>query len=289
MAEKKKTSFQFKFPEFLFVILILLSGLVLGFSSGGFIVNFSKIGFSLLSTVEKSVFTVTDGIKSTFGAVSELGHLKKDYDELTKKLENFEEMQRSNAEIRKENERLREQLGFSTSLEQENYPAQIISRDVDKMYACLIINKGSANGIQKNMPVIAYQDGNIGLVGKVIQVGKFTSSIMPVYNLNCTISARIQNTRDLGLISGLGDSDQPLSMQYIKKRVLNELHYGDIIVTSGENDNYMRDIPIGTISQIRVLDYNSSLDIDVTPAINFSRIETVVVVNMKETNVNKEN
>jgi rod shape-determining protein MreC len=284
---KTRISFKFKMPEFLLIILMLVSGVCLGFSSGGFVVNFSRIGFSIVSTVEKGVFTVTDTIKNTFGAVKELSELKKDYDELSKKLENYQQMQRSNAEIRKENEQLKEQLEFSESVEQKNFPAQIISRDVDKLYASLIINKGSVNGINKNMPVIAYQNGNVGLVGKIVEVGKFTSRIIPVYSLNCTISARIQNTRDLGLVTGMGTDDEPLSMLYIKKRVLNDLHFGDVIVTSGENGNYMRDIPLGTISKIRVLDYDSSLNIELTPIIDFSRLEIVIVVDQSQTNDRK--
>ena len=197
------------------------------------------------------------------------------------------QLQRSNADITKENARLREQLDFSLSLEEKNFPAQIISRDLDSAYSYLTIDKGSVHGIKKNMPVVAYQNGNQGLVGKVIQVGAFTSQIMPIYNVDNSVSARIQNTRDLGLVNGLGSQDQPLLMQYIRKRVLDDLHYGDIIVTSGENNNYMRDIPIGTISKITVLDYNSSLNIEVTPILDFARLETVIVVNQKELNDKK--
>ena len=96
------------------------------------------------------------------------------------------------------------------------------------------------------------------------------------------VSTRIQNTRDLGLVSGLGSQDQPLILQYIRKRVLPELNYGDIIVTSGENDNYKRDIPVGTISKIETISYNSSLYIEILPIIDFSRLENVVVINPKE-------
>ena len=137
------------------------------------------------------------------------------------------------------------------------------------------------------MPVIAFQNGNQGLVGKVVQVGNFTSQIMPIYNINNIVSARIQNTRDLGLVNGLGSQDQPLLMQYIRKSVVDELSYGDIVVTSGENDNYMRDIAIGTITKITTLDYNSSLNIELIPIIDFARLENVVVVNQKELNDRK--
>lgn len=288
MATKNKTSFRFRFSEFLLIGLILISSFLLAFSSGKFVLNFKQIGFSVLSTFEKGVHTVVDGVSNTVNAVSELRKLKKDYNELVIKLEHYEQMQRSNADITKENSRLKEQLDFSVSLEEKNIPAQIISRDLDNAFSYLTIDKGCVNGIKKNMPVIAYQNGNQGLVGKVIQVGTFTSQIMPIYNTNNIVSARIQNTRDLGLVNGFGSQDQPLLMQYIRKRVLEELSYGDIVVTSGENDNYMRDIPIGSISKITVLDYNSSLNIELTPIIDFSRLETVIVVNQKELNDRKQ-
>ena len=284
---KKQNGFKFRFPEFLLIGLLLISNIVLNFSSGGFILNLKKIGFSAISTVEKGVHIVTHGIGDTFSAVKELKQLKKDYNDLVIKLENYEQMQRSNADIRKENERLREQLDFAISLDEQNYPAQIISRDFDNVYTYLTIDKGSVNGIKKNMPVIAFQNGNRGLVGKVVQVGTFTSQVMPVYNLNYIVSARIQNQRDLGLVNGTGSQDKPLLLQYIRKNVASELSYGDIIVTSGENDNYLKDIPIGTISKIISLDYNSSLNIELIPIIDFSRLENVVVVNQKQLNDRK--
>lgn len=284
MAQKHRVSFRFKFSEFVFLILIISSSLMLAFSSGSFVLNFKRLGFSVLSTIESGVHSVVTGVKDTVNAVGELKDLKREYNELVLKLENYQQMQRSNADIKKENERLKEQLDFSISLEEQNFPAQIIARDLDNAYSYLTINKGSVHGIKKNMPVIAFQNGNHGLVGKVIQVGTFTSQIIPVYNVNYMVSARIQNTRDLGLINGLGSLEQPLQLQYIRKRIVDELNYGDIVVTSGENDNYMRDIPIGTISKITSLDYNSSLNIELIPILDFARLENVIVVNQKEIN-----
>ena len=110
---------------------------------------------------------------------------------------------------------------------------------------------------------------------------------MPVYNMDYIVSARIQNSRDLGLVNGQGNQDRPLLMQYIRKKVAEELSFGDVIVTSGENDNYLKDIPIGTISKIISLDYNSSLNIELTPIIDFSRLENVIVVNQKQLNDRK--
>jgi len=77
MAMHIRTPFRFRFPEILLVVLLAVSGTCLGFSSGGFVVNFSRVGFSIVSTVEKGVFTVTNTVKNTVGAVKKLSELKK--------------------------------------------------------------------------------------------------------------------------------------------------------------------------------------------------------------------
>lgn len=263
---------------------------MMSFSSGGFVVNFKQIGFNIFSSAENVINRVTSSVTSTFTAVKNLAKLHEEYELLTEKLKDYEYMQRTNSDIRKENARLKEQLGFAQNLEYKNYPAQIISRGADNLYSTLTINKGSKDGIKKNMPVIAIQQGSIGVVGKIVSVGRFTSEVMPLFDFNCSISARVQNTRDVGLVAGNGSEQMPLSLKYIKKsareRVMGEgsLRFGDVIVTSGENENYMADIPIGTISKIAVLDYDTSLEIELTPIIDFSRLETVVVVEQREKN-----
>ncbi len=279
MAQRKRL--HFRLPLFVFVFLVILSGTMLALSSGGFIVDFKTLGFTVFSSMQKGVSAVGNGIKGAVSAVNEIRVLRKEYERLTEQLHNYEYMQQANADMRKENERLREQLGFTERFEYTNFPAQIIGRDPNSQYSALTISKGSRHGIRKNMPVIAVQNGTVGLVGKIISVGYVTSLVMPVYDYDCNVSARIQKTRDVGIVSGLGSGDLPLSMEYIKKRVLAELQYGDIIVTSGENDNYLKDIAIGSISRITVQDYDSSLNIELTPIIDFARLETVIVVDMK--------
>ncbi|WP_288583710.1 rod shape-determining protein MreC [uncultured Treponema sp.] len=279
-----RRSFSFSFAEFVFLILLFLSGLALAFSGGGFVVNFQRVGFSVVTSLQKAVYSVCDGVSGVFTAVAELKSLKAENQELKEKLKNYEFLQRNNTEIRKENERLREQLQFATHIEQKNFPAQIIGRNPDNIYSGITINKGSRSGIKKGMSVIAVQNGTTGLVGKIVTVGLETSLVMPVYDSKCVVSSRIQNTRDIGLVNGSGNANSPLQMKYIKKRVLSELNFGDIVVTSGETDNYVADIPVGTITNIMVVEYDSSLNIEITPVVDFARLETVIVTDLKEPN-----
>ena len=282
--DSSKHSFRFGLSELLLIVFVLFSGVMLAFHSGGFVISVQKVGFTVLSSLQKGVNAVTSGVGETVNAVHELARLREENRELIERLKNYEILQRTNSEIRKENERLKEQLDFSVRFQEKNYPAKIIGRNPDSLYSAFTINKGSRHGIRKNMPVLAVQGGIVGLVGKVVTVGAGTSLVMPIYDSKCTVSARIQNTRDIGLVTGDGSADAPLSMSYIKKRVLDELNYGDLIVTSGDGGNYMSDIPIGAISEIKVLDYDSSLSIKVMPIIDFSRIENVIVSDLREVN-----
>lgn len=283
MVSIKKT-LKIRTAELLLAFLILFSGGMLAFSSGSFIMNFGRIGFSVVSTVQEGAFNVFGYAKKFFSSIHDIAVLQKEYKLLSEKLKDYEYMQRNNTEIRKENERLKEQLQFATDLEYRNIAAQIIGRNPDNLYSGITIGKGSKSGIKKGMPVIAIQNGNIGVVGKVVTVGISTSLVMPIYDSKCNISARIQNTRDIGIATGNGSYDKPLSLNYIRKRVLDDFNHGDLIVTSGENDNYMKDIPIGRISRITVLDYDSSLSIEIDPVIDFMRLENVLVVDRKSVN-----
>lgn len=284
MAYREKKSHRFKVPEFILALMILFSGLMFGLSTGGFIINFNKVGFTVFSTMQKGVYIVADDVVKFFTSIHEIVVLEKEYKILEEKLKDYEYMQRSNAEIRKENERLKEQLGFASNYEYKNIAAQIIGRDVDAIFSGITIDKGTKNGIRKGMPVIAVQNGNVSVVGKVVTVGLTTSQVMPIYDLKCNISGRIENTRDVGIVSGTGSAYSPLKMRYIRKRDAVGLNFGDIVITSGENGNYMKNIPIGRISKINVLDYDSNLDIELDPIIDFSRLETVLVVDQSSEN-----
>ena len=244
--------------------------MLLGFSGGGFVVNFNKVGFSVISLIQKGSSSAISAVTGIVTSIRDIAVLQKEYKELSEKLKDYEFMQRNNVEIRKENERLREQLQFASEIEYKNIPAQIIGRDPDNLYSGITINKGARSGIKKGFPVIAIQSGNVGIVGKVVTAGLDTSLVMPVYDTKCNISARIQNS--------------PLNLQYIRKRVFDSLNHGDIVVTSGENGNYVKDVPIGRISKIKILDYDSSLSIELEPVIDFLRLENVLVVDQKNLN-----
>ena len=267
----KHRRFSFKAQRDLFLLLayILAAGLFLSFSSGGFVVNFRRIGFSVVSGIQRGVYSCASFFSGTVNAVRELSDLREKYRALEKRLENYEAMQRSNAEIRRENERLRELLAFTENLPHRNIPAEIIGRDPSNMYS--------------GMTVIAFQNSPAGgLVGKVVQVGVTTAMIMPLYDFQCYIPARLEDTRFHGLVNGQGDAESPLVMRYVPKRGQGEIRAGERIVTSGESRTYPAGISVGIVSGITSNDYENSIEILVQPAVDFAKLDTVFLLDPEE-------
>lgn len=278
--QKRQLPFKFRLDSFLLVIYLLISGIFLAFSSGGFVVNFKDIGFSLMSGAQRGVYSVSSFFSGTVTAIKELSDLKQKYETLSKRLEDYELLQRSNADIRVENDHLKSLLGFSESIPIKNIPAEIVGRDPNNLYSGITINRGAKHGIKKNMPVISFQGSNSGLVGKVVQVGRTTSLVMPVYDYQCFVSARLETSRYDGLVNGQGSSDSPLAMKYVKKRAKDEITIGEKILTSGENNNFPKNVPIGFVTKVKGSDYETSIDLEVEPVIDFSRLENVFVLDM---------
>ncbi|MGP1438049.1 MAG: rod shape-determining protein MreC [Treponema sp.] len=281
---------KFNFDIFLFAILLFFSSLLLWSSTGEFILNFRAIGFSIVSGIEKSVFYVNSFFKDTVTSVVELSSLKEKYAQLVEKLNKYEILETSTLEIQKENKELRELLGFSQNIRTHNIVAEIIALDPNNLYYGIVINKGLKQGIIKNMPVIAFQNGNMALVGKIISVGKSSSVVLPLYDDRCYIAAKMEGAKHRGIVGGQGSNSLPLVMRYVKKRVKDEIKVGDKVLTSGLDDMsvFPKNIPIGYISKIKMHDYETSLELSVEPIINFSILEYVFVLDISHNNKEKE-
>lgn len=269
---------------YVFAVLSLLSFSFLLFSVRSFIVDFRDMGLSAFSGIRGSIYMVSSAVKQTVMSISELATLRQEYAELAAQLTRYEQLQRNSAEILQENNRLREQLGFSGEIRYRHVPAEIIGRDPDNLFSAFVINKGKREGVSGGMPVVAYQDGVEALAGKVIQAGQFESLVMPVYDAEAYVSARFASSRYEGLVGGRGSQDMPLVMDYIPKRAREELSFGDVIVTSGlrlggrNGGIYPADITIGRLSRLLYEDYETSMKAEIDPALDFSRLEYVFVI-----------
>ena len=273
--KQKKSSSDF----YVFIALILISFASLFFSSLYVLVDVKNLGLSMFSGLRGGIHEATSAVSRTVLSIQELASLRREHRELTERIARYEQLERSSAEIRQENVRLREQLGFSQDLiRYQHIPAVLIGRDPGNLFSAFVINKGSYAGVTVDMPVIAYHSGTQGLVGKVVFAGAFESLVMPLYDERCFVSSRLAESRYEGIVEGRGIPEIPLLMRFLRKRAREEINIGDLVVSSGMGGIYPAGINIGRVNRINYEEEELSMEVELEPSIDFSRLEYVFVI-----------
>jgi rod shape-determining protein MreC len=71
-------------------------------------------------------------------------------------------------------------------------------------------------------------------------------------------------------------------MRYVRKTAAPLIEYGDLVVTAGLGGLYPKGINVGRIREVAAPAYESSLELSVEPIIDFSRLETVFLIDAQE-------
>ncbi len=262
----------------LLLLLITISIVLLSYSSGKY--NFSPkiIGNSVFSVFQIAVNSTSNFVTNTLNSIGELKKLRAEHDYLLEKIMEYQIRDRDYIEVKLENDRLKLQLDFKLSSEYIFKAAEIIAQEPGNIFNSIVINRGTSQGVENNMPVIAYQYGYQGLVGKIIEAGPYTSKILPIFDNTCYVAARLMETRYEGLINGSGNRNGSLLMNYVTKNAFKSLKEGDLVVTSGMQSIYPPGLYIGRIREIDNPEWQTSLVLGIEPVIDFSRIEYVLIL-----------
>ena len=261
---------------------LMIALLLLAISSESVNINPKKAGSAVFSIVQRGAAEVGRFFGRMVSSIGELRRLQDNYAALQDNLHEYRLNDRALVQLRHENDRLREQLGFAETLPNTYVAAEVIGTDAGDFLTGYLIDKGTIHGIEKNMPVVAYVSGFEGLVGRIYQAGPVSSVVLPLFDVTCYVPGRIQNSRYTGLIEGQGDRLSNLLMTSVPKSARAGLKVGDLIVTSGLSSIYPRDVYVGRIREIGAKPWETSLQIYVEPLIDFSRIEYVFVLEGNE-------
>jgi len=237
-----------------------------------------RIGLSILSFFQRGFDGTSQFISDTVNSIAELRKLEQSHADLLKRVESLANLERSYTDLKRENDRLKEQLGFMSVSEYTSVSAKIIARDPENLYSTFVLNKGAIHDINKNQAVVAYQNGVEGLVGRVVEVGRTSCIVAPIYDTTAFVAVKLERSRYDGLAVGSGTSEAPIIIRYIKKRAKEEIQYGDLVVTSGMQSLYPPGISIGRVTKLKDLDYLTSLELEMEPVIDFGRIEYVFII-----------
>jgi rod shape-determining protein MreC len=265
-------------PTLLFIVVLSLLFVLMSFSSQTRYVGetrtlFERTVMTIFSPVPKFVNwlggTVQDmhhGYIDMRRAVNENLELRRKVAGLT--TENLK-LRQSEGDLR----RLRSLLAYAEQFDMQTSMAQTIMLDTAGRFKSIIIDQGSADGVQVN-DVIANANG---LIGRVVLTTKDLAKVQLVTDNNCSVGALIERTRRQGVVRGNGGS----VVQMFDIPALADVQPGDRVLTAGIDGIYPRGIPIGVIARAEP---GQSLfkTITVKPAVDFGTIEEVIVIHTKK-------
>lgn len=190
-------------------------------------------------------------------------------------------------EERYEFERLQELYKLDQNYaEYEKTAAHVIGKDAGNWFGTFTIDKGSKDGIEVNMNVLA----GSGLVGIVTDVGLTWAKVRSIIDDSSNISAMAISTSDTCIVSGdmalMGTGQIAFSQLENNDNVVA---VGDQIVTSYISDKYLQGILIGSVSEVNVDSNNLTRSGYITPAVDFKNIQEVLVITTTKAELTGEN
>ena len=202
-------------------------------------------------------------------------------------LKSYLSLSEVNDSLARENARLRNQLKTSfykdssvrkqvkDTFYKQQYTfieAKVINNSTNRSTNYLTIDRGSRQGIAKGMGVIC----GAGLVGKVVYVGDHLSIVQSLLHKDSRFSAMLAKGKELGYIEWSEDLDPHKG---ILKDVSNNAQpkLGEQVVTS-DYSLFPAGIPIGKISNLHTRAGGYTLNMEVSLAVDFSKLQYVEVV-----------
>lgn len=285
---KLKSILKKNLKNFIFFFQLLICFVLLINGGTPFLKGVNRSGHTFFSFFQLGITGVTSIFAQPIKTLGEFQSLKDENQKLKEQLLDYKKVKNENLELHLENRKLLGQLDFAQTLpsiydlDLQFVPAMVVARQPGNFFSSFTISKGSLAGIKKDMSVVAHYENFQGLVGKVVAVGLNTSIVMPIFNNDFFAAARFQGAYYEGLVNGFGESSRTVIMRYVNKQAKREVKYGDLVVTSGLGQVFPEGIHIGTIKKIMSKTYETSMEIELEPVIDFSKLEYVFVLNVGE-------
>ncbi len=272
-AEKRKIP-----PKYVLLIVTVLCVILMVLTYNGKISL--KAGSGLAGAV---LVPMQKGLTSVCNDLVEAAERRQKLEELmdeNKRLrEEMDLMQVENARLMQDRYELTELRAlYELDTAYENYDttgARVIGADSGGWFDSFIIDKGSEDGIEVDMNVMA----GAGLVGRVTGVGPNWARVNTIIADNSNVSATVLHTQDHLIVSG--------SMQLIEQGMISysqlidddgQVQKGDKIVTSNISDKYLPGILIGYISSINLDSNQLTRSGFITPVADFEHLSEVLII-----------
>jgi rod shape-determining protein MreC len=233
---------------------------------------FEKVVFSVFSPINDGAVAIFRGIGNLWGNYFGLHRVEK----------NNQRLQKEVFKLNQENSLLRGMLGtYKTEremidlldeLEGSILPARIIGLDASNVWRSLMINKGSMDGVEKNMVVL---DKYGHLVGRVVEPVTYRESrVQMITDPDSGVHVTPRGKHVPGILNGMGNGK--CNLEYVIATDTSVVE-GDSLVTTGVDGIYMPGVLVGHVVSVGK---NTSLfkEIRVQPAFRIQDLDLLAVI-----------
>ena len=239
----------------------------------------SGIG-AVVSPLQKIVYKANDKLKSSVEFFVNFSKVKQENEELKIKNSELENQMIEYKALKDENERLREVLNFKENKNNYDYiGVNIIGYSGGTVSKGYIIDKGTNDGVEKDMIIINYQ----GLVGKVTKAESNYSIVETILNENMAVSVMVDSTRETtGILRGYKENKNEDLVKVYNLPIDSEIKEGDVILTSGLGMIYPKEIRIGEVVSVETDNVMVMKNALVKPYVDFNKLEELFIVVPKD-------
>jgi rod shape-determining protein MreC len=252
-------------------IIFLVIGGILALALGGFFSSASNRFTTSLVSVQTWIATRYRGIRDFATAPRDIVSLRSRNAELESQVSQLQAQVIELQQRVSETEILAALVDFMRTSPESTYKAAaVIGRDPSPFLHYIIINRGSNDDIRRGMPVVTNQ----GLVGRVDAVIADAARVQLITDPASAVNVRLQKAQADAVLLGSVTGDVSLDM--ISQDVTVEA--GDLILTSGLGGGYPPDLILGQVVTVRSLEFELFQQATVQPAVDFTRLEIVLVI-----------
>ena len=268
-------------PKILIFLLTLICVLflVMSVAFSGFTKPFKKVAGTVVVPLQSGINHIGKWVTDKSELFTTVKNLKKENEKLSQQVAELTEENSLLAQNKYELQRLRDL--YELDEDYSSYPkiaATVIGKDPGNYFNIFMINKGSDDGIEKDMNVIS----GGGLVGIVYDVGKNYSKVRAIIDDESSVSVSFASTSDTAIISG--------DLKLIDDGVMNitgiladaKVSEGDMIVTSQISNKFLPGILVGYVKTVSKNSDELTQSGTIVPVVDFRHIDEVLVIKEKK-------
>lgn len=243
--------------------------------------KFESLVKDVVTSSQKIIYSPFKLLINKVNNYKELKNIRKKYQKLLPEVERIDSLTAENIELRKQLEAMKKELNIKYTInDYEFLNATVINRNITNWYNTITIDKGTHNGVEKDMVVVNSQ----GLIGRVINTTTFTSDVRlittsdTINKISITISDGKKSVN--GLIKKYNYNTGYLEVEGVSNT--EKISLDSYVYTSGLGGIFPSGILIGKVINITTDEYDLAKIIDVKPIADFEDINYVAILKRKE-------